>query len=278
MIFGGFVWNLPVRATSNTEEGGRMLRITRRTFVFGSVGLPMGCMSRSRAADPISVTHLSPVVRPPELGQSWRYARNEGITGKLIDIQVDRVSAIDQSVNIESWSEGAPPDTGPSSWGAKWLRPFERAASRPSGLPSEVQAPWGMIIVDPHWDLVQVYKRPIPLWPTQLRPGWRSLINTQYRTTNATDLPWQQTMRAYGWDSISVPAGQFMALRYTNWINFTHSDFSWTNAVRQETLWLAPEVGRWVARESRGSYYHADSVADQPFIESSYRWELLDWS
>ena len=135
-----------------------------------------------------------------------------------------------------------------------------------------------MILVDPHWDMVQVYKRPIPLWPALLRPGWRSLVNTQYQTAEATDLPWQLTMRAHGWERITVPAGQFVALRYTNLVNFSHSDFSWTNAVRQETLWLAPEVGRWVVRESRGSYYIDDSVVDQPYSESSYRWELLNWS
>jgi len=28
-----------------------------------------------------------------------------------------------------------------------------------------------MVLVDPHWDLVQVYKTPIPLWPMQLQPG-----------------------------------------------------------------------------------------------------------
>jgi hypothetical protein len=255
-----------------------MLKITRRSFVLGSVGLPMGCMIRPLAADPTSVTRLPPVVRRPGLGHSWRYARHDGITGKIVDIQVDQVSAVDHTVSIESWSEAARADTGPSSWGAKWLRPFERAASRPSSLPSEVHEPWGMIIVDPHWDLVQVYKRPIPLWPTQLRPGWRSLVNTRYKTTEATDLPWQQTMRAHGWENISVPAGHFMALRYTNLINFRHSDFSWTDSVRRETLWLAPEVGRWVARESRGTYYHDDSVADQPYSENSYRWELLNWT
>ena len=252
--------------------------MTRRSFVLGSVALPMGCVARPPAVGPTDVTHLSPIVRPPGVGHSWRYARHDGITGEITEVQVDRVSAVDHTVNIESWSEGAPADNESRSWGAKWLRPFERAQSRPSSLPSEVQEPWGMIIVDPHWDLVQVYKRPIPLWPTELRPGWRSLVYTPYQTTQATDLPWQQTIMAHSWENISVPAGQFVALRYTNLINFTHSDFSRTNAVRQETLWLAPEVGRWVARESRGTYYHADSVADQPYIESTCRWELLNWS
>jgi hypothetical protein len=256
----------------------RMSKITRRSFVLGSVGLPIGSMIRPLAADPISINQLSPAVRAPETGHSWRYARHDRITGEFIDVQVDRVSMVDHIVQIESRSEAAPAETGTSSWGAKWSLPVERVGSNSSGLPSEVQVPWGMIVVDPHWDLVQVYERPIPLWPTQLRPGWWSLINTQYQTRHAKDLPWQQTMKAHGWENITVPAGQFRALRYTNLINFRHSDFSWTSAVRREALWLAPEVGRWVARESHGTYYHDDSVSDQPYIESSYRWELLNWS
>jgi hypothetical protein len=48
--------------------------------------------------------------------------------------------------------------------------------------------------------------------------------------------------------------------------------------VRQETLWFAPEVGRWVARESTGSYYLDDSLVDQPYNESGFRWVLLEWS
>jgi hypothetical protein len=255
-----------------------MLKVTRRSFLLGTVALSMDCMTQPLAAGPLSVTYVSPAVRPPELGQAWCYARHDGITGQIVDVQVDRISAIDDTIKIESWTEEASSDPKVGSWGAKWLHPIERAASHPSGLPSEVQEPQGRIIVDPHWDLVQVYQRPIPLWPTQLHAGWRSLVNTQYQTAEAAELPWQQTMRAQGWESITVPAGQFTALRYTNLINFRHSDFSRTDAVRRETLWFAPEVGRWVVRESSGSYYHDDSVGDQAYLENSYRWELLNWS
>jgi hypothetical protein len=45
-----------------------------------------------------------------------------------------------------------------------------------------------------------------------------------------------------------------------------------------ETIWFAPEVGRWVVRESTGSYYMDDSSVDTPYSESGYRWELLEWT
>jgi hypothetical protein len=37
-------------------------------------------------------------------------------------------------------------------------------------------------------------------------------------------------------------------------------------------------VGRWVARESSGTYYIDDSAGDTPYNESAYRWELLEWT
>jgi len=65
-------------------------------------------------------------------------------------------------------------------------------------------------------------------------------------------------------------------LRYANVINFRYTNVSERVAAqRLETIWLAPEIGRWVARESFGTFYQ--DVGER-FHESSYRWELLDWT
>ncbi len=85
-------------------------------------------------------------------------------------------------------------------------------------------------------------------------------------------------MRAEEWENVHVPAGQFRALRFVNMIDFRSTDFSREAAHRQEKLWFAPEVGRWVARECSGSYYIEDSSVDTPYDEPAYRWELLEWS
>jgi hypothetical protein len=84
-------------------------------------------------------------------------------------------------------------------------------------------------------------------------------------------------MQAHAWEKIRVPAGEFLALRFTNRINFTHADFSRMDSVREETLWLAPDVGRWVSRRTSGTYYIQDSSIDTPFEEGSYHWDLLAW-
>ncbi len=236
---------------------------------------------RDRAAAADGTAQAAQNVRQPVAGQSWRYAKHDLYTQRVVDEQVDRVATVNSSVEIDSSYKSAgkerPPPTG---WGADLLRKYIVQPTTPSGeLPSEIQDPWGMVVVDPHWGQVQVYEMPIPLWPAQLEPGWQTHFSTRYKTPADQDsLPWDQTMRAQAWETVTVPAGQFKALRFTNEIKFTHPDFSRTDSVRRETLWFAPEVGRWVARESRGTYYVADSTIMQPYNENGFRWELLEWS
>ncbi len=249
--------------------------VTRRLFLVSSAVLSVGCALRgAKATAPSTQTF-----RQPALGQSWRYVKHDVYTGKVVDDQVDRVAAVDHTVEIESTNE-AISDGAKVSWGTNFLRKYIPRRDRSSGsLPSEIQDPWGMVEVDPHWSQVQVYEMPIPLRPTQLQPGWQTRVRTNYKTpADQNALPWDQTMKAHRRETINVPAGQFKALRFTNSIKFTHSDFSRTDSARQETLWFAPEVGRWVARESTGSYYVADSLIVQPYNESGFRWELLEWS
>jgi hypothetical protein len=218
-------------------------------------------------------------VRQPVQGQSWRYAKHDIFTRSVVDEQVDRVGAVDHTVEIDSSYQSANA-AGKPGWGAELLEKYTGHRDiREGSLPSEIQDPWGMVAVDAHWSQVQVYETPIPLWPTQLQPGWQGHFSTNYKTPAEQDArPWDQTMKALAWETITVPAGQFKALRFTNLIKFKSTDFSRTNSVRREKIWFAPEVGRWVARESQGTYYVADSTIVQPYNESGYRWELLEWS
>jgi hypothetical protein len=255
-----------------------MAQVTRRFFLLSSAALSVGCAVRQ--PEEVAATS-SPSIRQPVVGQSWHYAKHDLFTRALLDSQVDRVAAVDGTVEIDSTAEAAKNDNGAKSrWGAEFLRKYVVRRDTSSGdLPSEIQEPWGMVLVDPHWAQVQVYEKPIPLWPAQLRPGWQTQIRTNYKTPLSQEgLAWDQTMKAHAWETISVPAGQFQTLRFTNLIKFRNGDVTRSDSVRQETVWFAPEVGRWVARESRGSYYVEDSLIVQPYNESGFRWELLEWS
>jgi hypothetical protein len=254
-----------------------MAHVTRRVFLLSSVALSVGCATRSPRAGATPLPAQN--VRQPVQGQSWRYAKHDIFTRSVIDEQVDRVGTVDHTVEIDSSYQAAVNAAKPK-WGSKLLQKYtDHRATPAEALPSEIQDPWGMVAVDPHWSQVQVYEAPIPLWPTQLEPGWQTHVSTNYKTPADQDgLPWEQTMKAQVWETITVPAGQFKALRFTNYIKFRHGDFLRTDSVRRETIWFAPEVGRWVARESQGTYYLTDSTITQPYNESGYRWELLEWS
>jgi hypothetical protein len=134
-----------------------------------------------------------------------------------------------------------------------------------------------MVLVDPHWSQLQSYQEPIPLWPMELRPGWSTTVGSYYKISDGREtMPWQLTMHVHGWESITVPAGHFTALRYFNLIDFRYPNITGRNAAqRKENIWFAPEIGRWVVRESSGTF--RQDVAEE-FNESSYRWELLSWT
>ncbi|MGA2843637.1 MAG: hypothetical protein ABSG18_26655 [Steroidobacteraceae bacterium] len=252
-----------------------MPTITRRFFLLSTAALPIGCTISRRQPE---LTAPSPTVRQPVVGQSWRYAKHDLFTGALVDIQDEQIASVDRAVEINSRTESEKDEHAARPGSLNWIRKYFDHPRTGGPLPSEVQDPWGMVLVDPHWSQVQVYETPIPLWPTQLQPGWQTHIKSKYKTSDEAGLPWAQTMKAEAWESITVPAGQFKALRYINDINFTSSDLSRANSVRRETIWFAPEIGRWVARESRGTYYFDESVADDQYNESSYRWELLGFT
>ncbi len=218
-------------------------------------------------------------MRAPAAGQHWRYRVSDGLTGALVGIVDETVSEVGASVVIDRTTEPHAPPEGRGHWSRAVLGLLESRPSSPETLPKEVQQPWGMIALDPHWDVPQIYRQPIPLWPEELRPGWHRVINTEYAVgTGSEALSWQLAMRAERWEELTVPAGTFTALRYENLIDFTHADWSRVHCVRQETLWLAPEVGRWVRRVSSGSYYVDDTIDSSSYSEDARSWDLLDWS
>lgn len=251
-----------------------MPNLNRRSFLMGTAAFAAGCAGHETLSPPAG----GQSVRAPQLGQTWRYAKRDLVTGKQIDTETCRVQHVDKVVELSVTVAGPAehPVTAPS-WGAAWL---EHHVDRPppSATPnSEIHAPWGRVLVDPHWVEVQVYRDPLPLWPVELRPGWSKTYNTLYMTpTSSDELPWQLTMTAHDWETVNVPAGKFRALRYTNLINLRYTNVSGKVAgQRLETLWIAPEVGRFVARESTGTFYQ--DVAEQ-FNEPAHRWELLEFT
>jgi hypothetical protein len=253
-----------------------MNRFTRRSLLLSTAALSLGCAARqSRPGAPGNEDVL---VRPPELGQSWRYAQFDYFTGERLDTQRDQVVSIGDTIKVKSEFEREKVDPVQyPSWGKAWWQKYVNASATEKYPPSEIHDSWGVLVVDPHWTQLQAYEKPLPLWPRELRQGWWTIMNTNYRIPGSDEgMPWQLDMHAVQWESITVPAGQFTALRYYNLFNFRYTNASGRNAgQRKETIWFAPKIGRWVARESSGTF--RQDVSEE-FNENSYRWELLGWT
>jgi len=258
------------------QQGAFKLILTRRDLLLSAAALSLG--SGEYGSGLATAFGVEAKVRQPNVGQSWTYSKRDLVTRAMIDIEVDQISAVGQSVEIESHSKTNENNSVDyPSWGLLWLEKHRDRSRSAAPAPTEVQDPWGMVLVDSHWAQLQVYEKPIPLVPAQLRPGWSTTVGTRYMVPGSEQrMPWQLAMHAHRWESIATSAGHFTALLYTNLINFRHTNASGRVAgQRKERIWFAPEVGRWVVRESSGTFYQ--DVAE-PFNEDSYRWELLSWT
>ena len=68
----------------------------------------------------------------------------------------------------------------------------------------------------------------------------------------------------------------FLTLRYQNLINYESDDDNKTDCVHKETIWFAPEIGRWVAREVSGSYRIQGQI-NVLILEDSFQWQLSSY-
>ena len=232
------------------------MNLTRRTFIGSVVLAPISCGVPLSYERGVSVADPKPIpnVRPPQIGQEWTYIQKDVFNGKTVGVMTERVQSILDRITIE--------------------RNLENGVK----LDSEVQSAWGRILVDPHWSRTLTYNPSIPLWPEQLLSSWSKQFITKYNVAGYPEgaYSWQIYMSAQGWERISVPAGDFLTLRFQNLINYKSFDENNVNCIRKETIWVAPDIGRWVARESSGSYEIQGQLSTR-ILEDSFQWQLTSW-
>lgn len=133
-------------------------------------------------------------------------------------------------------------------------------------------APW-VALQDPVYDPVVVFRHPNPMLPRQLAVGGRERVTNEWRPPGGELWHlWTEWVDALGWERVRVPAGEFTALRVMRRIAFEHSDPFRLDCRRDETLWYAPEVNRWVQREWTG-YYRWHGMRREPALREE--WTLL---
>ena len=197
-----------------------------------------------------------PIVRPPKVGQEWVYQVRNVFNQEIVDVVTEKVVSVGSQIRIA------------------------RSGAKAGPLPDEIQSPWGFVLQDPHWQPTQKFSNPIPMWPPHLQVGWHEFFTTQYQIPAYPNgrYYWGFEMTAAQWMRIQVPAGQFLVLQVHNEIpNFVSNDLFRVGNQRQEDLWFAPEIGRWVIRRSSGRYITSGVYWVNAFWEDYLEWQLISW-
>jgi hypothetical protein len=234
------------------------MTMNRRSAMLAALSaLPAGC-----AIQPLGAVATTPVeppagvgpLRAPAVGQRWTYRKLNRFNGSLVEVVQESVAAVAPTVDIQRQSENG------------------------GELPAEKHAAWGQLLRDPAWDYPMNFEAPVPLWPTPLAAGTRAAADTRYRTDGGSVRFWIQVQsRVRGWERLTVAAGTFDALRVERFIRVEHQDHLRAETTRSDVMWIAPQVGRWVARETSGVYRLQGQRLIDESPEDRFRWELTAW-
>jgi len=227
----------------------------RRRTVLLLTGVPAACaMYRPGPIQlPIAAPSEAPKIRPVALGQQWIYRVRNVYNGEVVDQVTETVVATSPVVRIERKGLGSNP------------------------LPDEIQSSWGMIVQEPYWGRPIEFATPVPAWPPELKAGRELEYRTWFRGSADEGFYhyWDQTMRSMEWENVAVSGGRFQALRYDNSINYVSGDFYRIESERADSIWFAPETGRWVLRRNHGQYLVPGRGG--AMFEDYLQWELLAW-
>lgn len=234
------------------------MTLNRRRALLATLALPAGCAIQPLA--PLPTTPIPPPAAPgslraPRVGQRWTYRQLNFFNGSLLDVVQETVASVGPPIDVHRRS-----DSG-------------------AALPDERHAAWGQLLRDPAWDYPMTFEAAVPLWPASLTVGERTTVNTRYRMDGGSIPFWIQVHCAVrGWERVTVGAGAFDTVRVERLIRLDHQDHTRAETVRRDILWLAPEVGRWVARETSGEYFLQGTSRMWSFSpEDHFRWELTAW-
>jgi hypothetical protein len=199
---------------------------------------------------------VAPQVRAPQVGQEWVYIVRNVFNQAIVDTVTEKIVSVDKEVRIQ------------------------RVGLKSGRLPDEIQSPWGYILQDPHWTPPQVFQRALPLWPENLAPKWTGFYKVRYQVPGFpnSSYGWSLGVTAIDWERVSVQAGQFSTLKYQNVAPYFESnDLFRVLNYRQEDVWLAPEIGRWVIRRGFGRYITPGVFWADAYWEDYLEWELISW-
>lgn len=224
----------------------------------GGIALLAGCATPPTFEPPPARVDVA----VPQPGQSWRYRVINRYNGAVTGTAVYRVAAAGPRIDVSL--------------------PSSNIAPPADGQP-DVPRVGATVFTDPHhvseelfFDVPCRFETPDRLLPDQLSLGPAPVVETACRRPDASGvLRWRSQVHGDGWERIEVPAGRFLALRVSRQIAFTHPDIARVRSTRRDTLWFAPALGHWVAREWSGQYIIPGPRRGEVMQDDWVRFELI---
>jgi len=239
------------------------MRESRRGFIIQSACLPLslpfvGCAVQSlpsvKTSPALPSTPLN--IRQAQIGQSWKYLKINQFNSDPIELIEEQVSAIENGQIVIS-----------------------RKGQKSLNLGNETQSPFWKLLSDSDWDGSQTYQTVIPIYLDLNQINLSETIRTNYQIGNSSyRLPIAVTIRQHGWENITIQSGTFTAIKIDKVIRFQHNDSSRLDSTRTDRYWYSPEIGRWVVRETSGTYYVMAGSRRNDMKEDFLRYELQSWS
>jgi hypothetical protein len=232
--------------------------IFKRRSLLALLALPTGCAIQylpPLASSPLSTGASAGSLRAPALGQTWTYQKFNFYNSQRLDTVKEEVVNLSGGIRIS------------------------RRSQDNLDLGDEFQPVWGQVTQDPYWDSLQTYETPLPLWLDNFAIGTSQSSSTHYRSGTSSFRYWinvRTTVTA--WEKLVLPSGSFDTVRIEKIIRLNHPDITRLDTLRRDTLWLAPEIGRWVARETNGEFRIPDRRGGWTGREDHFRWQLESWT
>lgn len=194
-----------------------------------------------------------PSVRPLSVGQCWQYKKFNFFNSLQVDEILEELVAIEPEITI-------------------------KRTGRLGKLSPEIESRQGFVVSDPYWDQEPTYKLSAPLWPSSLAANAFIKHETAYQVAGHSFTFWISIQRSVtAFEKISLKCGTFNTVKIESIIRLTHPDFNRQSYMRKDTLWIAPQIGRWVVRETQGEYVMS-SRRHNIGRDDFFRYELTDWT
>ena len=192
-------------------------------------------------------------VRKPAVGQQWVYSIRNLYNKEVIDTITETVVAVTPLIEIK------------------------RESKKHGPLASEIQSATGLVLRDPYWTPIVNFVNPAPLWPQSSDKSQTFALMYKTGEDDAGTYPWSSTITFSGAEIVTLEGNQFSTLKSNDSIYFISQDFSRHTSLRQSTVWLAPNIGRWVIRITNGSYLDTNTGIGDDRYESMLQYELVSY-